>query len=199
MEIVRVAAFTDTPARGNPAAVCVLPGPRPDAHLLTLARELDLPATAIVRADGAVWDLRWFAPSAELELCGHGTLAAAHVLWEQGRAPADAPLAFTTRAGILTAERHAGLIELDFPAEPASTAPTPVGLEAALGAPALHVARNRLDWLVELDTTTTVRDLAPDLTRLRDVPTRGVIVTARADIPEADFVSRFFAPLLGID
>jgi PhzF family phenazine biosynthesis protein len=199
MEIVRVAAFTDTPARGNPAAVCFLPGPRPDAHLLTIARELNLPATVFVRTDGAGWHLRWFAPSVELELCGHGTLAAAHVLWERGRAPAERPLAFATRAGVLTAEYHTGLIELDFPAEPASTAPAPAGLGPALGAPALRAARNRLDWLVELDTATAVRDLAPDLARLRDVPTRGVIVTARADGPEADFVSRFFAPRVGID
>jgi PhzF family phenazine biosynthesis protein len=199
MEIVRVAAFTDTPSRGNPAAVCFLPGPRPDADLLVIARELNLPATVFVRADRTGWHLRWFAPSAELELCGHGTLAAAHVLWERGCAPAERPLAFSTRAGVLTAERHTGLIELDFPAEPATTAPAPAGLEPALGKPALHVARNRLDWLVELDTVAAVRDLAPDLERLRDVPTRGVIVTARADGSEADFVSRFFAPRVGID
>ena len=199
MEIVSVAAFTDTPGRGNPAAVCFLPGPWPDARLHAVARELNLPATVFVLPDGPDWGLRWFAPSAELELCGHGTLAAAHVLWELERAPAERPLVFATRAGVLTAERHAGLIDLDFPAEPASTASAPPGLEEALGVAVLRVARNRLDWLAELDTAGTVRSLSPDFPRLREIPTRGLIVTARADVAGADFVSRFFAPRVGID
>jgi PhzF family phenazine biosynthesis protein len=199
MELVRVAAFTEDVRGGNPAAVCLLRKAWPDARLATLARAVNLPATAFLRQTGGGWELRWFAPSGELELCGHGTLAAAHVLWELARVPPDSSIAFATRAGPLAAERQAGFIELDFPVELASTAPAPPTLEQALGVTARHVARNRLDWLVELDTVSAVRGLSPDFARLREIPSRGVIVTARSDVEGADFVSRFFAPRVGID
>lgn len=196
--VVFVDAFTDTVFRGNPAAVCVLDAPRPAGWMQALAAELNLAATAFSepRADG--FGLRWFSPTAELALCGHGTLASAHVLWETGRLAAEAPARFATASGTLTAERQDGWIVLDLPAEPAVAATAPPGLLESLGVGARWVGRNRLDYVVEVDDETAVTALAPDLRALTAVDTRGVIVTARASTPGVDFVSRFFAPRVGI-
>jgi PhzF family phenazine biosynthesis protein len=159
---------------------------------------MNLPETAFVAAGGDGFGLRWFTPTVEVDLCGHATLAAAHALWEECRLPPETPAGFHTRSGLLTARRHQGWIELDFPAEPAAPAEPPPALVAALGTTAKWTGRNRLDWLVEVDDAATVRGLAPDLARLSNVPTRGVIVTAAADDTRFDFVSRFFAPRAGI-
>ena len=196
--LVQVDAFTDTPFAGNPAAVCLLETPRDDGWLQAVGAEMNLPETAFVRplADG--FELRWFTPSVEVDLCGHATLAAAHVLWETKRLAPDAVARVHTRSGLLTAARRDGWIELDFPAEAASAAPAPAALTEALGVAAAWTGRNRFDWLVEVETAAVVRALTPDLARLATVPTRGVIVTARADDGRVDFVSRFFAPRAGI-
>jgi PhzF family phenazine biosynthesis protein len=196
--LMQVDAFTDTPFGGNPAAVCLLDRPRDDGWLQAVGAEMNLPATAFVTPAAEGFALRWFTSTVELDLCGHGTLAAAHTLWELGRLPADAAARFHTRSGVLTAARHDGWIELDFPAEPAAVAEAPADLTAALGVPAKWTGRNRLDWLVEVESAALVRALTPDLGRLAKVPTRGVIVTAPADDPRVDFVSRFFAPRVGI-
>jgi PhzF family phenazine biosynthesis protein len=148
------------------------------------------------------YQLRWFTPAVEVDLCGHATLAAAHVLWDEGYLHRGEPARFHTRSGLLTAERRGDWIELDFPAEPAALEPAPAALLEGLGAPARAAGRNRFDWLVELESEEAVRRLAPDITRLATVPARGVIVTSRAR-PSAtagayDFVSRFFAPRLGV-
>jgi PhzF family phenazine biosynthesis protein len=194
-----VDAFTDRPFSGNPAAVCLLDGARDDAWLQAVAAELNLPETAFLTPAAGGFGLRWFTPSGvEIELCGHATLASAHALWESGRLAADAPARFHTRSGLLTAARREGWIELDFPAEPAAVAEAPAELTAALGVRAKWTGRNRFDWLVEVESAALVRALAPDLARLAAVPTRGVIVTATADDGRFDFVSRFFAPRVGI-
>ena len=135
----------------------------------------------------------------EVDLCGHATLASAHVLWEEKHLPPDATAVFHTRSGRLSAELRNGWIEMDFPAEPAEQAPVPDGLAAALGAEPTYIGRNRFDYLVEVDSQATVRRLKPDFTRLAAIDTRGIIVTARADGDGIDFVSRFFAPRTGID
>jgi PhzF family phenazine biosynthesis protein len=196
--LIQVDAFTDTPFAGNPAAVCLLDGPRDDAWLQAVGAEMNLPETAFVRplADGL--ELRWFTPTVEVDLCGHATLAAGHVLWETGRLAPDAVARFHTKSGVLTAARRGGWIELDFPADPAAPAEAPAALLEALGVSAKWTGRNRFDWLVEVESAAVVRALAPDLARLATVPTRGVIVTAPADDARADFVSRFFAPRAGI-
>jgi PhzF family phenazine biosynthesis protein len=196
--LVQVDAFTDTPFAGNPAAVCLLETPRDDGWLQAVGAEMNLPETAFVRplADG--FELRWFTPSIEVDLCGHATLAAAHVLWETKRLAPDAVARFHTRSGLLTAARRDGWIELDFPAEPASPVEAPAVLTEALGVTARWTGRNRFDWLVEVESAALVRGLKPDLPALTAVPTRGVIVTAPGDDARADFVSRFFAPRAGI-
>jgi PhzF family phenazine biosynthesis protein len=196
--LLHVDAFTAEPFRGNPAAVCLLPSARDAAWMQALATELGLPATAFVVRAGGDRALRWFTPSVELELCGHGTLAAAHALWEMGNAAADDAVTFSTRSGPLRAVRRDRWIEMDFPAEAPAATPPADGLLAALGAAARWTGRNRLDWIVELEDEAAVRALAPDLVALARVQTRGVIVTARAATPGYDFVSRFFAPRMGL-
>ena len=197
-----VDAFTDRPFAGNPAAVCVLSGSREEGWLANVAREMNLSETAFLRREGDGWSLRWFTPTVEVDLCGHATLASAHVLWEAGLADPGTPLRFRTRSGALGATPRAGSIELDFPAEPASPKPPPAGLLEALGvATARSTGRNRLDYLVELDSEEAVRALAPDFAALARAtqPARGVIATASSSSPDRDFVSRYFAPAAGID
>ena len=194
----QVNAFTDRPFAGNPGAVFLLPGERTTEWMQLVAREINLAETAFLVRQGPEFGLRWFTPTVEVDLCGHGTLASAHALWEGGHlAPGEAGR-FRTRSGLLTAERRDGLIWLDFPSTPSAPAPTPAELQDALGVSIGYVGRSPFDYLVEVDGETTVRGLAPDLTALARLPARGVIVTARAETAGYDFVSRFFAPAAGI-
>jgi PhzF family phenazine biosynthesis protein len=198
--VYQVDSFSSEPFGGNPAGVCLLPAKRDEGWMRQVAREWGLPAVAFVQpADGEVFDLRWFTTKAELELCGHGTLAAAHVLWQTGRLAAAATARFRTRGGALGATRADGWIELDFPAAPVEEAPAPPDLLEGLALTPRYVGRSRFDYLLELKDEDAVRTLQPDLARIRGVATRGVIVTARSSGSEYDFVSRFFAPAVGID
>ena len=200
VRIVQVDAFTSEAFRGNPAAVCVLPRGADSAWMQRVAREMNLSETAfLARRDGGEYDLRWFTPAVEVDLCGHATLAAAHVLWEDGHLAQNAPAVFHTGSGRLSAARRGEWIEMDFPAEPAGPAPVPAGLADALGTEVVHFARNRFDGLVEVAGEATVRRLAPDIRGLGALPVRGVIVTARSGAAGFDFVSRFFAPRAGVD
>jgi PhzF family phenazine biosynthesis protein len=199
LPIYQVDAFTAQPFVGNPAAVCLLSGQRDETWVQQVAAEMNLAETAFVQPEGDGFRLRWFTPTVEVELCGHATLASAHVLWESGRLRPDVTARFFTRSGLLTAERRGEWIELDFPAEPAEPVAAPKMLREALGVAPRSVGRNRMDYLVEVDDEATLRSLAPDLVLLRTVPARGVIVTSRSGAPELDFVSRFFAPQSGID
>src|SRR5262245_24817100 len=198
LPLYHVDAFTGRPFAGNPAAVCLLPGPREDDWLQHVAAEMNLSETAFVHPDGDGLRLRWFTPAVEVALCGHATLAAAHVLWEAGRAPADWPVAFATLSGVLTASRRGELIELDFPVQPAQEAPPPDGLAQVLGAAVVRAGRNQLDWLVEVESEEVLRALRPDVAALARLTVRGLIVTSRPQAPGYDFVSRFFAPAVGI-
>lgn len=204
MQAFVVDAFTDRPFAGNPAAVClgtaVSGDPLgDDAWMQQVAAEFNLAETAFLAGGPGSYDLRWFTPEVEVDLCGHATLAAAHVLWETGET-ADV-LRFRTRSGVLTAQRSADGITLGFPADAA----TPVGedtgpLLAALGlAEDLSVFRGRDDLLVELADAEQVHAVRPNFYALREIKTRGVIVTAPGDGADVDFVSRFFGPAVGID
>jgi len=198
LRIVQVDAFTDRRFGGNPAAVCVLPEPRDAAWMQAVAREMNLSETAFLRPDGDCYRLRWFTPAVEVDLCGHATLASAHVLWEDGHLAGDAPATFHTRSGLLGAVRRGAWIELDFPATPPTAAVAPPGLVDALGVKPRYVGKTRFDYLVELDGEESVRALEPDLTALARVEARGVMVTSRASSDGFDFVSRFFAPRSGV-
>ena len=199
--LLAVDAFTAVPFRGNPAAVCLLDDAADDAWMQDLAAEMNLSETAFVtpRIDG--FDLRWFTPTMEVELCGHATLAGAHALWETGRlGPKDRARFHTRMRGELAAVRDdPTFIALDFPAAPSTPIDEPAGLSAALGAPLTVVARNTLHHLVEVDDARTVRTLAPDFAALRAVDVAAVTVTAASDDPAYDFVSRYFAPRHGVD
>lgn len=195
-----VDAFTRERFRGNPAAVC-LPGPEAaTGWMQSVAAELNLSETAFATPLGpGRWRLRWFTPRIEVDLCGHATLATAHWLWESGCEPADRPLRFETRSGPLHCRPEAGRIAMDFPAQPATATPVPDGLPEALGLPPVWVGRSREDLLVEVGSAEEVRSLRPDFDALGRFAVRGIIVTARSDRADADFVSRFFAPAVGID
>jgi PhzF family phenazine biosynthesis protein len=205
IRITQVDAFTDRRFAGNPAAVCILADPAEDRWMQDVAAEMNLSETAFARRLGtsSKFSLRWFTPKSEVDLCGHATLATAHVLWEEEHLSADEPALFETRSGPLTARLGPSGIELDFPAEPIHeevTDPEELGeLRSALGAPVRFAGRNQFDLLVELESEEQVRGLCPDIRRLEQFPVRGVIVTSRSQSREYDFVSRFFAPRVGID
>lgn len=199
LRIVQVDAFADRPFAGNPAAVCVLPETRGEEWMQAVAREMNLSETAFLVREGDAFRLRWFTPTVEVDLCGHATLASAHVLWEDSHLPPGEPARFHTRSGPLSAVRKGAWIEMDFPGEPPREVEPPSGLAAALGAAPRYTGRNRFDLLVELESEEVVRELQPDIGLLRAIPARGVIVTSRAESPEYDFVSRFFAPAVGVD
>jgi PhzF family phenazine biosynthesis protein len=197
--IFQVDAFTRKPFAGNPAAVCLLPGPQDAGWMQDVAREMNLPETAFLLRENDGFNLRWFTPAVEVDLCGHATLASAHVLWETGSLKPGAPARFLTRSGLLTAERKGDWIEMDFPAEPERPAPVPAELERALGARSKYVGKNRFDYLVEVESEDILRSLRPDFSLLGQIPARGFIVTSLVASPEYDFVSRFFAPRAGIN
>jgi PhzF family phenazine biosynthesis protein len=196
--IVQVDAFTDRPFTGNPAAVCVLAETADDAWMQAVAREMNLSETAFLREEGGGYALRWFTPTTEVDLCGHATLASAHVLWEEGHLAPDAPARFATKSGELTARKDGKWIQMDFPATPVAAVEAPEALIEALGVATRFVGKSRFDYLVEVDTEQAVRTLAPDVGAISRLPARGVIVTARADQPSLDFVSRCFYPAVGV-
>lgn len=199
LKIIQVDAFTDKPFAGNPAAVCVLPEAREDRWMQDVGREMNLSETAFLVKQDDSYNLRWFTPAVEVALCGHATLASAHVLWEEGYLQANAQARFHTRSGLLTADRQGGWIEMNFPAQGEEAVAPPPGLASALGVTAKYVGKNQFDYLVELESETLVRSLKPNFSQLRTLPVRGVMVTSPADSKEYDFVSRFFAPGAGVD
>jgi PhzF family phenazine biosynthesis protein len=199
LTVFQVDAFTTKPFAGNPAAVCILPQPMGENWMQNVAREMNLSETAFLLRKEEGFQLRWFTPAVEVDLCGHATLASAHVLWETGDARPGGQVLFYTRSGILTADRKGDWIEMDFPAKPEEPAPMPPGLEKALGVSIQYLGQNQFDYLVEVDSEEIVRSLRPDFTLLGTLPIRGVIVTSVSSSPEYDFVSRFFAPRVGVN
>ena len=200
IRIVTVDAFTSVTFAGKPAAVCVMQDPRPEDWLRNVAREMNLSETAFLLPRDGEFDLRWLTPAVEVDLCGHATVASAHVLWEDGHLAPGEQARFHTRSGLLTADRHGDWIELDFPVKIATVAEPPAELLPALGvSSAVAVAKNAFDYMVEIESEEELRALSPDHSTLRKIPVRGVIVTARSSTNGFDFVSRFFAPGSGID
>jgi PhzF family phenazine biosynthesis protein len=198
--IYQVDAFTDRPFSGNPAGVCVLERAAPEKWMQVVAAEMNVAETAfLVRRDDGAYDLRWFTPTVEVDLCGHATLASAHILWDERILPADERARFHTKSGELTAWREADTIRMDFPSEPVTSSEAPAALAEALGVPFTFAGKNRMDWLVEVADEAAVLVIRPELRALVTLGVRGVIVTARSATPERDFVSRFFAPAAGVD
>ncbi len=200
MKFCTVDAFTHILFKGNPAAVCVVDMFPSDAFMQNVATEVNLSETAfVVPLDGNHFAIRWFTPTVEVALCGHATLAAAHVLWTEMEIVAREEIYFESKSGILKAWRHEDGITLDFPAHYTEPMSTPDGLFEALGVAPVYVGLAHDDCVVELHSADEVIHLSPDIAHLAELECRGVIVTAEA--PEGanyDFVSRYFAPKEGI-
>jgi PhzF family phenazine biosynthesis protein len=196
---VQVDAFADRAFGGNPAAVCVMDAAGEPDWMQDVAAEMNLAETAFLWPEGEAYRLRWFTPTQEVDLCGHATLASAHALWSEGYLPEAEVARFDTRSGRLTARRAEAGIELDFPADPPHPTKLPEALLRAMGIKATACVQGRLGYLVELETEDEVRALAPDFKAMVRAVLRPVMVTARSATPEFDFVSRFFAPSMGID
>jgi len=196
--IIQVDAFTDQPFAGNPAAVALLDDQRPDSFLQALALEMNLSETAYpMRRDDGDWDLRWFTPAAEVDLCGHATLATAHVLFEQDLVGDE--VTFHTRSGALVCKREGSGIAMDFPSSPCEPSGPIDGLAEALGATVVDQGVS-FDVLAQLESPEAVAALEPDMGLLAQLDTRAVVATAAGDVAggAADFVSRVFAPAVGI-
>jgi predicted PhzF superfamily epimerase YddE/YHI9 len=197
--IHQVDAFTSEPFRGNPAAVCILGEPASEHWMQCVAREMNLSETAFLVRQGEGFSLRWFTPTVEVDLCGHATLACAHVLYESGLLEEEERAVFETKSGRLEAVLTEQGILLDFPATPPIPVDPPVVLAMALDTPLRFVGQSPFDYLVEVGTQEILASLRPDLGALRGLGMRGLIVTAPSSDPRYDFVSRFFAPGIGID
>ena len=205
MKLFQVDAFTDRPFAGNPAAVCLLNEQAPERSaqwMQQVAAEMNLSETAFALPTEDGFSLRWFTPKAEVALCGHATLATSHILWEEGLLGVDEPALYQTLSGTLIARRQIResqpWIELDFPATFPKKIDPPTGLPEALGVKAVYVGRSRFDYLVAIESEEILRTLNPDFAALLALGVRGVMVTAQGSEP-FDFVSRFFAPGVGID
>ena len=199
MKIYQIDAFTDRPFSGNPAGVCLLSHVVDDQLMQNIAMEMNLAETAFLMAQEDGYSLRWFTPKIEVDLCGHATLASAHMLWETGQLEGDAEARFHTRSGLLTANLKTDGIELNFPTQIATPASPPPLLVEALGFVPQYTGYNGSDYLTVTDDEDLVRHLDPDFSLMREVEMRGVIVTARSSDSFIDFTSRFFAPGAGID
>lgn len=199
MKIYQVDSFTDRLFGGNPAGVCILEKAADEIWMRNVAMEMNLPETAFVYRQGGGYSLRWFTPETEMDLCGHATLAASHILWETGELNTEQEAVFFSKSGRLSARKDGDYIMLDFPREEESAAEAPEALIDGLGIPFVYVGANRMDYIVEVENEDTVRKLEPDHRILKGLDTRGVIVTSRSDDAEYDFVSRFFVPGAGID
>ncbi len=227
--IYKVDAFTDKPFAGNPAGVCILPRKISEDWMKAVAREMNLSETAFLlplddsakdpkaakddKSDDTqvgkvsktgkssqLFSLRWFTPVTEVDLCGHATLASAHILWETGRLLPDQQARFHTRSGMLTADIRGDWIEMNFPSKPEQPATIPIDFPSVLGVQPKYVGRNQFDYLVEVENETMLREMKPDFVRLGKMPVRGVIVTCLPDDPtKYDFMSRFFAPAVGVN
>jgi PhzF family phenazine biosynthesis protein len=203
--LFHVDSFTAEPFRGNPAGVCLLEAPSSERWMRAVAAEMNLSETSFLHEEDGAWRLRWFTPKVEVPLCGHGTLAAAHVLWETGRVAPAADAVFRTASGTITARLSGGWIEMDFPAFADARPGVPESVLQAVGRvprAAFTIAREALGedtCLVELETEAEVRELQPDLAPLRHRDAPSLLVTARASGSDCDFVSRYFVPAAGID
>lgn len=197
--LYQVDSFTAVPFKGNPAGVYISEGALDETLMRSIAAEMNLSETAFLYQVDNGYNLRWFTPAAEVELCGHATLATAHILWEQGILEPNVDAVFHTLSGELIARNLNKGIELDFPATAPVECEPPEGLLEALGVNALFVGKNKFDYLVELDSVDTVKNCQPNFSELKKTGSRGVMITAEDKEGKYDFVSRFFAPGVGID
>ncbi|MBO0998740.1 PhzF family phenazine biosynthesis protein [Bacillus sp. SD075] len=199
MELTIINTFTDQPFKGNPAAVCLLTGESDSEWMQRVAKEINIPVTAFINRHKDEWQLRWFTPSIEIPICGHGTLASSFFLWEKGYVPRDETIVYQTKSGLFTAKFVDGMVQLEFPSLIEQEIAAPELLIKALGVVPAYVGQNKWDYLVEVQSEEIVRNLKPDIDSIAQMPIRGIIVTSQSDSSEYDFVSRFFSPAQGLD
>lgn len=199
MRIYTADAFTDGPRSGNPAAVCIFDEEIPGRAKQKIASEVNLSETAFLIKKDGVFELRWFTPKTEVDLCGHATLASAHILFTLGIIPETENAVFSTKSGVLTARRKSDLIEMDFPSEEPWQVEVPEDLLMAIPFAPLYVGRNRFDYIALYESEETVRSAVPELAHIGRLDSRGLIITSVSSSHRYDFVSRFFAPNAGID
>ncbi|MDA8229573.1 MAG: PhzF family phenazine biosynthesis protein [Desulfitobacterium hafniense] len=199
ISIYQVDAFTEKAFKGNPAGVCILAEEKSETWMQAVANEMNLSETAFLYKQDGYFDLCWFTPTVEVDLCGHATLASAHILWEMGYLNKREEARFQTKSGLLTAKLDSDWILLDFPAEPSSEATAPDFITEALKASPVYSGKNRMDYIFELESEEAVKNLEPHLNLLKELDCRGIIVTSRSNSDEYDFVSRFFGPRAGVD
>ncbi len=196
-KIYQVDAFTDSPFKGNPAGVCLLDHTVPDEWMKNVASEMNLSETAFLYPEDDGFRLRWFTPKVEVDLCGHATLASAHILWEKKILKPGEQAKFFTRSGLLTAIKDGDWIILDFPALPPAEIPVSEELKLIIQSDILYLGKSRFDWLVEIADEDFLRDFLPDFSAIGRLPARGLILTSRSK--KYDFVSRFFVPAVGVN
>lgn len=196
--ITQVDAFTNKPFHGNPAAVCVLKRLQDEHWMQQVAAEMNLSETAFLVKENDGFNLRWFTPTVEVPLCGHATLASAHVLWSEGHLETNQAARFYTKSGLLIAKRKGDWIELDFPVNYSQSVEPPAELKEILGVDYKAVYCNSLGYLVEVESAQVVQEMQPNFQQMQNLDIANVIVTSIGD-GEYDFVSRFFAPGLGIN
>ncbi len=201
LTVIQVDAFTDQPFAGNPAAICVTDAPLEEGLMRAIALEMNLSETAFLHPIEGGYSLRWFTPAIEVDLCGHATLASAHVLWSEGHLSTEKVARFHTKSGWLSAQKKDDWIEMDFPAQPVHSAHVMPQLVKSL---CCHgnirsVAKNDTNYLIEFQNESAVRSLEPDFAEMKKLPVQGVIVTAPADSDDYDFVSRYFGPAAGVN
>ncbi|WP_010275801.1 PhzF family phenazine biosynthesis protein [Paenibacillus senegalensis] len=198
MHIYIVDAFTDKLYKGNPAAVCILESERSDDWMQSVANEMNLSETAFLLRQGEEFSLRWFTPEAEVDLCGHATLASAHILWDEQYFENN-EIKFNTKSGLLTATKQGDWIQMNFPLEIEQESVPPSKLTEGLGISFKYIGKNRLDYIVEVEDEEAVRSLQPNFGLWKSVECRGIIVTSRSRRADVDFVSRCFYPAIGVD
>jgi PhzF family phenazine biosynthesis protein len=199
--IFQANAFIAKGCAGNPAGVCLLPNKKDVKYYQRVAEKINTPETAFITRDGDIYSLRWFSPNgSEVALCGHATLATSHILYSKGYVAAGKPIYYQTKSGILSAKKQGAFIILDFPRDNVKEVKSPQrALAAALGVMPLYVAQTQFDFFVVVEGEATIKKLKPDLNKLKKLSDRGVIVTAKSESKGYDFISRFFAPAIGID
>ena len=199
IKIFQVDAFTSEPFKGNPAAVCILENEVSDEWMSGVAADMNLAETAFITTteEKNKYKLRWFTPKVEVDLCGHATLATAHILYQNNYVHCSEAIFFETKSGILKTLKNENHIQLDFPETPVSDIEIPEGIENAIGAKIIYAGKSIFDYFFLLESEDVLIDLKPNFNELIKFGKRGVIVTA--DSKKYDFISRFFAPQSGIN
>ena len=197
--IFQIDAFTIEPFKGNPAAVCLLTEVMPVTWMQKIATEMNLSETAFLMKEEKGYHLRWFTPLMEVDLCGHATLASAFVLYYKDLVRINDLICFRSRSGELNASVADGWITLNFPAFEERPFLETERLGKILGIHPIEVVKSGENVIVELKSSKEIRQLKPDIIQLLKLPMHGLVVTARSDLPEFDFISRYFAPWAGIN